>query len=102
NNSPDDQWPVAMQLAIFLNHAGHYGNVILVEDVRQWAGVSIASHEKHSVFFMNKHVIYSKIYLDEKLDPKQCIFTSKSLIKNQKLLWMQYSEYDYMQEPASA
>ena len=37
------QLPVSIQLAIFLNHAGHYGNVISPEDVAQWTGVSIGS-----------------------------------------------------------
>ncbi|KIK33749.1 hypothetical protein CY34DRAFT_99065, partial [Suillus luteus UH-Slu-Lm8-n1] len=40
-NNP--QLPVAIQLAIFLNHAVHYGNVISPEDVGQWAGVSVGS-----------------------------------------------------------
>jgi hypothetical protein len=35
--------PVSIQLAIFLNHAGHYGNAISLEDVTQWAGVSVGS-----------------------------------------------------------
>ncbi|KIK10783.1 hypothetical protein PISMIDRAFT_123935 [Pisolithus microcarpus 441] len=43
NNSPNRQLPVALQLAIFLNCMGHYGNVISPEDVRQWAGVSVGS-----------------------------------------------------------
>ena len=37
------QLPVSIQLAIFLNHAGHYRNVISPEDVAQWAGVSVGS-----------------------------------------------------------
>ena len=37
------QLPVAVQLAIFLNRAGHYGNAISSEDVAQWAGVSVGS-----------------------------------------------------------
>jgi len=37
------QLPVAVQLAIFLNRAGHYGNAISPEDVAQWAGVSVGS-----------------------------------------------------------
>ncbi|KIK93843.1 hypothetical protein PAXRUDRAFT_144142 [Paxillus rubicundulus Ve08.2h10] len=37
------QLPVAIQLTIFLNQAGHYGNVISPEDVAQWAGVSVGS-----------------------------------------------------------
>ena len=31
--------PVAVQLAIFLNRAGHYGNAISISDVALWAGV---------------------------------------------------------------
>jgi hypothetical protein len=41
NHSNNLQLPVAVQLAIFLNHAGHYGNAISPEDMAQWAGVSI-------------------------------------------------------------
>ena len=37
------QLPVMIQLAIFLNCAGHYGNTISTEDVAQWAGVSVGS-----------------------------------------------------------
>ncbi|KIK15260.1 hypothetical protein PISMIDRAFT_81486, partial [Pisolithus microcarpus 441] len=43
NNSPNKQLLVALQLTIFLNHAGHYGNAVTPEDVRQWAGGSIGS-----------------------------------------------------------
>ena len=43
NNSHNPQLPVSIQLAIFLNRAGHYGNAIAVEDVAQWAGISIGS-----------------------------------------------------------
>lgn len=43
NQSNNPQLPVAIQLAIFLNRAGHYGNAISNEDVCQWAGVSIGS-----------------------------------------------------------
>jgi hypothetical protein len=32
------QLPVSVQLAIFLNRAGHYGNTISPEDVAQWGG----------------------------------------------------------------
>jgi len=37
------QLPVAVQLAIFLNRTGHYGNAISPEDIGQWAGVSVGS-----------------------------------------------------------
>ena len=43
NQSNNPQLPVAIQLAIFLNRAGHYGNAISLEDVAQWAGISIGS-----------------------------------------------------------
>jgi hypothetical protein len=43
NNSNNSQLPIAIQLAIFLNHAGHYGNSISLLDVSQWAGVSVGS-----------------------------------------------------------
>ncbi|KAG2046384.1 hypothetical protein BDR06DRAFT_859947, partial [Suillus hirtellus] len=43
NQSNNPQLPVSIQLAIFLNQAGHYGNSISLEDVTQWAGVSVRS-----------------------------------------------------------
>jgi hypothetical protein len=43
NQSNNPQLPVAVQLAIFLNRAGHYGNVASNQDICQWAGISIRS-----------------------------------------------------------
>ena len=43
NQSNNPQLPAAIQLGIFLNRAGHYGNAISPEDVCQWAGVSVGS-----------------------------------------------------------
>jgi hypothetical protein len=43
NNSNNPQLPVSIQLAIFLNRAGHYGNAITLQDAAQWAGVSVGS-----------------------------------------------------------
>ncbi|KAG2342246.1 hypothetical protein BDR05DRAFT_1027075 [Suillus weaverae] len=43
NQSNNPQLVITIQLAIFLNHAGHYGNAISSADVCQWAGVSIGS-----------------------------------------------------------
>lgn len=43
SNSNNRQLPIALQLAIFLNRAGHYGNSIANEYVCQWAGVSVGS-----------------------------------------------------------
>ncbi|KIM50592.1 hypothetical protein SCLCIDRAFT_145082 [Scleroderma citrinum Foug A] len=41
NNSNNPQLPVSVQLAIFLNGVGHYGNGATTEDVAEWAGVSV-------------------------------------------------------------
>ena len=43
NNSNVPQLSVTTQLAIFLIHVGHYGNVSAPEYVAQWAGVSVGS-----------------------------------------------------------
>ena len=43
SRSNNPQLPVAIQLAIFLNHARHYGNAISTENVARWAGASIGS-----------------------------------------------------------
>jgi hypothetical protein len=43
NQSNNPQLPISIQLAIFLNRAGHYGNAISLEDVAQWAGISVGS-----------------------------------------------------------
>lgn len=43
SRSNNPQLPIALQLAIFLNRVGHYGNAVSPEDVSQWAGVSVGS-----------------------------------------------------------
>ena len=35
--------PVDIQLAIFLNRIGHYGNASSVDDIAEWAGVSVGT-----------------------------------------------------------
>ncbi|KAL1749955.1 hypothetical protein FB107DRAFT_224683 [Schizophyllum commune] len=45
NNSSCPQIPVPAQLAIFLNRAGHDGNLASSEDIAQWAGVSVGTVE---------------------------------------------------------
>lgn len=40
NNSHNEQIPVWIQLAIFLNRIGHYGNLATLDDIGEWAGVS--------------------------------------------------------------
>jgi hypothetical protein len=37
----DHQLPCEIQLAIFLNHAGHYGNAATIQDIADWAGISM-------------------------------------------------------------
>ncbi|KIK22919.1 hypothetical protein PISMIDRAFT_101564 [Pisolithus microcarpus 441] len=43
NNSNNPQFPVPVQLAIFLNGVSHYGNGAATEDVAEWAGVSVGT-----------------------------------------------------------
>ena len=43
NNSNNSQLPVSIQLAIFLNAAGHYGNAATSQDMAEWAGVSVGT-----------------------------------------------------------
>ena len=43
NQSNNRQLPVSVQLAIFLNRVGHYGNSSSPEDIAQWAGVSVGT-----------------------------------------------------------
>jgi hypothetical protein len=41
NNSNNQQLHVPIQLAIFLNGIGHYGNAAMMQDLAEWAGVSV-------------------------------------------------------------
>ncbi|KIK99274.1 hypothetical protein PAXRUDRAFT_132433, partial [Paxillus rubicundulus Ve08.2h10] len=41
NHSNNKQLLIAIQLSIFLNHIGHYGNTCSPEDIAQWAGVNV-------------------------------------------------------------
>lgn len=43
NNSHVPQFPVPIQLSIFLVRVGHYGNASSPEDVAHWAGVSLGT-----------------------------------------------------------
>ncbi|KIM57633.1 hypothetical protein SCLCIDRAFT_28722 [Scleroderma citrinum Foug A] len=43
NQSNNKQFPISVQLAIFLNRVGHYGNASSPDDVVQWAGVSVGT-----------------------------------------------------------
>jgi hypothetical protein len=41
NCSNNKQLPISIQLAIFLFRTGHYGNACTLDNITQWAGVSI-------------------------------------------------------------
>ena len=43
NNSNNPQLAVPVQLAIFLNGIGHYGNAATPNDIAEWAGVSVGT-----------------------------------------------------------
>lgn len=43
NNSNNHQLPIAIQLAVFLNRVGHYGNAASNQDIAQWAGIGVGS-----------------------------------------------------------
>ncbi|KIK23917.1 hypothetical protein PISMIDRAFT_32470, partial [Pisolithus microcarpus 441] len=43
SRSHNPQLPVAIQLAVFLNRAGHYGNGCTPNSVSEWAGISVGS-----------------------------------------------------------
>ncbi|KIO11472.1 hypothetical protein M404DRAFT_126801, partial [Pisolithus tinctorius Marx 270] len=43
NKSNNKQLPVAIQLAIFHFHVGHYGNASSPEDAAQWACISVGT-----------------------------------------------------------
>jgi hypothetical protein len=43
NNSNTPQYPIPIQLAIFLIRVGHYGNASSPEYVAQWAGVCVGT-----------------------------------------------------------
>ena len=43
SRSHNQQLPVSIQLAIFLKHLGHYGNVNGPDDLAEWAGVSVGT-----------------------------------------------------------
>jgi hypothetical protein len=62
------QLPVSIQLAIFLNRAGHYGNAISPEDVAQWAEVSVGSvvncTHRIMIALLSHHNEYVRVPLD--------------------------------------
>lgn len=59
NNSNNPQLPVPVQLAMFLNSVGHYGNAATTEDISEWAGVSIGTvyncHRRVMIALLQHH-----------------------------------------------
>jgi hypothetical protein len=43
NNFNNPQFPVPIQLTIFLNGIGHYGNASMMQNLAEWAVVSIGT-----------------------------------------------------------
>jgi hypothetical protein len=76
NNSNNPQLPVAIQLAIFLNRAGHYGNASSPEDVCQWAGVSVGSVIKCTnhvmVALLDQHDTFMQFPLPNSQNAQRC------------------------------
>lgn len=69
NNSTKPQLPVQIQLAIFLNAAGHYGNAATSQDMAEWAGVS-----KGTVYNCYKRVMLAILHHHDSMihfDPTQ-------------------------------
>ncbi|KAG2345638.1 hypothetical protein BDR05DRAFT_974965 [Suillus weaverae] len=61
NNSNNPQLPVPMQLTIFLNSTGHYGNAVTTEDIAEWAGVSTGTHH-------NAVIHFNLLYKDDQIE----------------------------------
>ncbi|KAG2072896.1 hypothetical protein BDR04DRAFT_974103, partial [Suillus decipiens] len=60
NNLSNPQLPVAVQLAVFLNGIGHYGNAATTEDISDWAGVSIGT-----IYNCHKHMMIALLQLHD-------------------------------------
>ena len=78
NDSNCSQFPVHLQLCIFLFCVSHYGNAASPEDTAQWAGVSVSGVEKctdHVIIVLLSH--HDKVIhfpeADEKEDAKDYI-----------------------------
>jgi hypothetical protein len=84
NQSHNPQLPVAMQLAIFLNRAGHYGNAISLEDVAQWAGISVGSvvnctnHVMVAVLAQHDHFVSFPTPDSQDAEHAQCFVESRA------------------------
>ncbi|KAG2059183.1 hypothetical protein BDR06DRAFT_1072085 [Suillus hirtellus] len=75
NNSNNLQLPISIQLAIFLNCVGHYGNSATLQDVSEWAGISVGSVvnctnrimvallDQHDAFMGFPHLIHRTLSL---------------------------------------
>jgi len=75
NNSNNPQLPVPVQLAIFLNSAGHYGNAATTEDIVEWAGMSIGTvyncHCRVMIALLQHHdavINFDPLYHDDQVE----------------------------------
>lgn len=75
NNSNNPQLPVPMQLAIFLNSAGHYGNAATTEDIAEWAGVLTGTvyncHRRVMIALLQHHdavIHFDPLYEDDQIE----------------------------------
>lgn len=67
---PREQLPVWLQLAVFLNAAGHYGNAATTQDMAEWAGIAVGT-----VYNCYKRVMLSLMRLHNEaihFDPAHC------------------------------
>ena len=79
---PREQLPVWLQLAVFLNAAGHYGNAATSQDMAEWAGISVGT-----VYNCYRRVMLSLLHLHDEaihFDPAHCEedFMEKEQAKN--------------------
>ncbi|KAG2155201.1 uncharacterized protein EDB93DRAFT_1058463, partial [Suillus bovinus] len=74
NNSNNPQLPVPVQLVIFLNSAGHYGNAATTEDIAEWAGVSTGTvyncHRRVMITLLQHHDARAKQWVEDRTCPE--------------------------------
>ncbi|KAG2337360.1 hypothetical protein BDR05DRAFT_859444, partial [Suillus weaverae] len=58
--SNNSQLPITIQLTVFLNGIGHYGNAATTEDIADWAGVSV-----ETVYNCYKHMMIMILQLHD-------------------------------------
>ncbi|KAG2072948.1 hypothetical protein BDR04DRAFT_1011972 [Suillus decipiens] len=75
NSLNNPQLPVPIQLAIFLNSTGHYGNAVTTEDIAEWAGVStgtVYNCYQHVMITLLQHhnavIHFDPLYEDDQIE----------------------------------